>query len=74
MLFTQEEGLAMDTSAFDNLSEEEKAKILAAKTPEEMLEATKSAGYELSLDELDAASGGASWGGNDCPNDCKEHC
>lgn len=61
----------MDEKMFDNLSEETKAKVLAAKTPEEMLAVAKSEGVELSLDELDEVSGG-SWSG--CNKLCNDHC
>lgn len=62
----------MDEKMFDNLSEETKAKVLAAKTPEEMLAVAKSEGVELSLDELDEVSGG-SWNGCD-EFKCNDHC
>ena len=62
----------MDEKMLDNLSEETKAKALAAKTPEEMLAVAKSEGVELSLDELDEVSGG-SWNGCD-EFKCNDHC
>lgn len=62
----------MDKKMLDNLSEETKAKALAAKTPEEMLAVAKSEGVELSLDELDEVSGG-SWNGCD-EFKCNDHC
>lgn len=65
------EGTVMDKKMLDNLSEETKAKALAAKTPEEMLAVAKSEGVELSLDELDEVSGG-SWSGSDFK--CNDHC
>lgn len=49
----------------DELTPEQKEEALNAKTPEELLEFAKKEGYELSIDELDAASGG--WGPADCP-------
>ena len=51
----------MDKSAFDNLSEETRAKLIAAKTPEEILEIAKSEGIKLSEEELEMVSGGDSW-------------
>lgn len=51
----------MDKSAFDNLSEETRAKLVAAKTPEEILEVAKSEGLKLSEEELEMVSGGESW-------------
>ncbi|MBR3313640.1 MAG: Nif11-like leader peptide family natural product precursor [Atopobiaceae bacterium] len=46
---------------FDILSEEQKAKARACKTPEDMLALAREEGYELSEDELDAVSGGGFW-------------
>jgi cell division protein FtsL len=51
----------MDKSAFDNLSEETRAKLVAAKTPEEILEVAKSEGIKLNEEDLELVSGGASW-------------
>lgn len=51
----------MDKSAFDNLSEETRAKLVAAKTPEEILEIAKSEGIKLSEEELEMISGGDAW-------------
>ena len=51
----------MDKSAFENLSEEIRTKLVAAKTPEEILEIAKSEGIKLSEEDLEAVSGGASW-------------
>ena len=61
----------MTDERFENVSDEAKAKVIACKTPEEMLEVAKSEGYELSLDELEAASGGKDWGDSNCQNDDK---
>ena len=38
---------------YSKLTEEQKAKILACKTPEDIIELAKTEGYELSDDELD---------------------
>lgn len=43
---------------FENLTEEQKAKAMNAKTPEEILALAKDEGYELSDEELEAVSGG----------------
>ena len=51
----------MDRSAFENLSEETRAKLVAAKTPEEILEIAKSEGIKLSEEELEMVSGGNAW-------------
>ena len=46
---------------FNSLTEEQKAKALACKTPEEMLALAKEEGYELSDEQLEAVSGGSKW-------------
>ena len=43
-----------------DMTDEQKAKAAACKTPEEVLQLAQETGYKLSLDELDAVSGG--WG------------
>ena len=45
---------------FEDLTDEQKAKAQACKTPDEILALAKEEGYELSDDELAAVSGG--WG------------
>ena len=45
----------------EDLTPEQKAKVLACKTPEDILALAKEEGYELSDEELAAASGGFSW-------------
>ena len=42
----------------DELSDDLKAKVLACKSPEELLALAQEEGYELSDDELEAVSGG----------------
>jgi hypothetical protein len=42
----------------NTLTEEQKKKVEAAQSPEELLALAKEAGYELSTDELEAVSGG----------------
>lgn len=44
--------------SLEDLTEEQKAKARECKTPEEFAEFAKEEGVELSLDELEAASGG----------------
>ena len=51
----------MDKNEFENLSEETRAKLVAAKTPEEILEIAKSEGIKLSEEDLDKVSGGNAW-------------
>ena len=43
---------------FEDLTEEQKAKAQACKTPEDVLALAKEEGYELSDEELEAVSGG----------------
>ena len=43
---------------FNGLTEEQKAKARECKSPEELLDLAQKEGVELSIDELDAASGG----------------
>ena len=43
------------------LSEETRAKLVAAKTPEEILEIAKSEGIKLSEEDLELVSGGNAW-------------
>ena len=43
---------------FNDLTEEQKAKALACKTPEDILELAKAEGYDLSDEELEAIQGG----------------
>ena len=45
----------------NDLTPEQREKVLACQTPEELLELAKSEGYELSEDETSTISGGASW-------------
>lgn len=42
----------------NELTEAQKAKVMAVKTPEELLALAKDEGYELSDDELDGVTGG----------------
>ncbi len=52
----------IDEAILSKLTDEQKKKALAAKTPEDLLAVAKETGYELSRDQLDEISGG--W---DCP-------
>ena len=53
---------------FDDLTPELKEKVLACKTPEELLALAKEEGCEISDDQLSAISGGAWCGDNACDN------
>ena len=44
-----------------DLTEEQKAKAKACKTPEEMLALAREEGYELSDEQIEAVSGGSFW-------------
>lgn len=59
---------------FDDLTEEQKAKARAAKTPEEILALAKEEGYELSDAELESISGGVWISPRPCNDRCEEHC
>ena len=58
------------------LTEEQRKKVEAAKTPEELLALAKEAGYELSDEQLEAVSGGSIWCGSYCSskNPCPDYC
>ena len=58
---------------FDDLTDDQKAKARACKTPDEMLDLAKQEGFELSDDELDAVSGGG-WCWDDCGSKCRNDC
>ena len=57
---------------FKDLTPEQQEKARACKTPEEMLELAKAAGYELSDAELDGIAGGA-WACDDYRNKVGGH-
>ena len=44
---------------YEDLTDEQKAKFKEAKTPEEILELAQEEGIELSIDELEGATGGS---------------
>ena len=44
---------------FNALTDEQKKRVEAAKTPEELLALAKDAGYELTLDDINKVSGGS---------------
>lgn len=60
----------------NKLTEEQKQKALAARTPEDLLALAKEAGYELTPDQLDEVAGGGIW--IECPardpNTCPSRC
>lgn len=66
-----DEGTAMD---YKDLSDELKEKVIACKTPEELLALAKEEGYELTDEELQSLSGGVEspfvWDCDDYVNTC----
>ena len=55
------------------LNDEQKKKVEAAQSPEELLALAKEAGYELSPEQLDSVAGGDDWRcpkASECPNYC----
>lgn len=63
-------------SILSALTDEQKKKIEAAQTPEELLAFAKEAGYELSRDQLEAVAGGKyDWCAEICSgHHCSKHC
>ena len=59
----------IDESIFSKLTDEQKKRVSAAKTPEEFMAVAKEAGYELSQSQLNAISGGGCWC-TDSPEPC----
>ena len=57
----------MTDDRFENIPEDFEAKAKKCKTADELYTLAKSEGVELSLEDLDAASGG--WSNANCPND-----
>ena len=47
--------------AFENLTDEQKEKARACKSPEDILALAKAEGYELTDEQIEAVSGGAEW-------------
>ena len=59
-------------SILSTLTDEQKKKIEAAQTPEELLAIAKETGYELSTEQLESVAGGnGKWCGS---NECDDHC
>ncbi|MBQ9043627.1 MAG: hypothetical protein IJ111_12540 [Eggerthellaceae bacterium] len=52
---------------FDDLTEEQKAKARACKTPEDLVSLAKEEGVELTDDQLEEVAGGA-WDTPACPD------
>ena len=56
----------------NTLTDEQKKKVEAAQTPEELLSLAKEAGYELSPEQLENVAGGGSW--DECKGFCWPNC
>ena len=57
-------------SILDKLTDEQKKRVEAAKTPEELLALSKEYGHELTQEQLDAIAGGDVGWCDDCGKDC----
>ena len=56
----------------NTLTDEQKKKVEAARTPEELLALARETGYEMTPEQLEAVAGGKScW---DCPENCWYNC
>ena len=55
----------------DDLTEGQKAKARACKTPEELQALAREEGVELSLEDLEGVSGGWGCDSDQCPEDCQ---
>ena len=62
--------MSIPENVFSNLTDEQKKKIQAARSPEDLLALAKEAGYELSDEQLVAVSGGGETDGSWCSKDC----
>ena len=56
---------------YKDLTEDQKAKVRACKTPEELHALARKEGVELSLEELDGVAGGWGCSNDSCPEDCQ---
>lgn len=61
----------LDERILSKLTDEQKKKVEAARTPEELISLAKETGYELTPDQLEDVSGG-SWCHSWCA-DCKDN-
>ena len=54
----EEHTMNIDESILSTLTDEQKKKVEAAQTPEELIALAKEAGYDLSPEQLNAVAGG----------------
>ena len=57
----EEHIMNIDESILSTLTDEQKKKVEAAQSPEELLSLAREAGYELAPDQLEAVAGGDTW-------------
>ena len=69
--------MKIDDSILSKLTDEQRQKVEAAQTPEELLSLAKDLEYELTEEQLDSVAGGK-WCGSKCAHcshgSCKEEC
>ena len=66
--------MSIDESILSKLTDEQKKKVEAAQSPEELLAIAKEAGYELSHEQLEAVSGGSWCVSDGTPPTCETVC
>ena len=65
----------INENILNKLTDEQRKKVAAAQSPEELLAIAKEAGYEMSPEQLEAVAGGIAWiecpgHGHNCPARC----
>ena len=58
----------------EDLTPELKQKVLACKTPEDLIALAKEQGYELPYEQLEAVAGGFTWSCDDHTSTCTGYC
>ena len=64
----------IDENILSRLTDEQRKKAEAAKTPEELLALAKEAGYEMSPEQMEAVAGGSHWCSDHTCNNYKPLC